>query len=76
MIGNIHSPVFLSLYPMRRIFPWDWNLHVVWSQMTVHSLSQNCLMEMSDECSSPGTMCASVSLLDIHGMSNLHVCVE
>ena len=31
---------------------------------------------MRDECTSPGTMWASVMMPDSHGMSRLHVCID
>lgn len=42
--------------------------------MILQPASQNFLVATNDECASPGTMCASVTLLGSHGMSRLHVC--
>ena len=33
-------------------------------------------MDISEECESPGTMCASVNASGSHGISRLHVCVD
>ena len=44
--------------------------------MTLHPVSHNILMEMSDACDRPGKMCASFVYLGIHGMSSMQVCVN
>ena len=46
------------------------------SKPTLQPASQNFLVEMSDACDNPGTMCASVISFGNHGMSRLPVCVE
>ena len=46
------------------------------SKLTLQPASQNFLVEISDVCDNPGTMCASVISLGNHGMSRLHVWVE
>ena len=45
------------------------------SNNTLHPASANFLVDISDECESPGTMCASVNASGSHGISRLHVCV-
>ena len=44
--------------------------------MTVHPALQKFLVETSDECVNPGTMCASVIASGSRGMSKLHVCID
>ena len=44
------------------------------SNTTLHPASQNFRVEMSDECASCGTICASVILSGSHGISRWHVC--
>ena len=51
-------------------------LHPFLSNMILQPASQNFLVATNDECVSPGTMCALVTLLESHGMSRLHVCVD
>ena len=46
------------------------------SNNTLHPASANFLVEISDKCESPGTMCASVNASGSHGISKLHVCVD
>ena len=46
------------------------------SNSTLHPASANFLVDTSDECESPGTMCASVNASGSHGISRLHVCVD
>ena len=45
------------------------------SNSTLHPASANFLVDISDDCESPGTMCASVNASGSHGISRLHVCV-
>eukprot|EP00956_Cyclotella_meneghiniana_P034213 scaffold102491_cov20-Cyclotella_meneghiniana.AAC.1 len=44
--------------------------------MTWHPLSHSCLIEMSDECARPGTMCAWVASSPRPGKLRLPMCVE
>ena len=46
------------------------------SNVTLHPGSVNFLVDMRDECESPGTICAFVAVFGIHGMSKLHVSVD
>ena len=46
------------------------------SNSTLHPASANFLVDISDECESPGTMCASVNASGSHGIYRLHVCVD
>ena len=46
------------------------------SNSTLHPASANFLADISYECESPGTMCASVNAYRSHGISRLHVCVD
>ena len=46
------------------------------SNSTLHPASTNFLVDISDECESPGTMYASVNASGSHGISRLHVCVD
>ena len=46
------------------------------SNSTLHPASAKCLVDISDDCESPGTMCASVNASGNHGISRLHVCVD
>ena len=46
------------------------------SNSTLHPASANFLVDISDECESPGAMCASVNASGSHGISRLHVCVD
>ena len=43
---------------------------------TLHPESVIFLVDMRDEWDRPGTICASVTVFGIHGMSKLHVCVD
>ena len=44
--------------------------------MTLHPASHNILMDISDVCVRPGTICASFASLGSHGMSSVQVCVD
>ena len=44
--------------------------------MTLHPVSHNILMNISDVCARPGTMCASFASFGSHGMSSVQVCVD
>ena len=46
------------------------------SNSSLHPASANFLVDISDKCESPGTMCASVNASGSHGISRLHVCVD
>ena len=46
------------------------------SNSTLHPASANFLVDISDECESPGTMCASVNASGSDGISRLHVCFD
>ena len=46
------------------------------SNSTLHPESANFIVDISEECDSPGTMCASVNASGSHGISRLHVCVD
>ena len=46
------------------------------SNVTLHPKSVNFLVDMRDEWERPGTICASVTVFGIHGISKLHVCVD
>ena len=44
--------------------------------MTLHPVSHNILMEISDACARPGTMCAYFASFGSHVMSSVQVCVD
>ena len=44
--------------------------------MTLHPASHNILMDISDACARPGTMCASFAYFGSHGISSVQVCVN
>ena len=44
--------------------------------MTLHPVSHNILMDISDACDKPGTMWASFASFGSHGMSSVQVCVD
>ena len=51
-------------------------MHLFASKITLHSDSQNFLVEINDVCANPGTMCASVTWFGSHGVYKIHVCVD
>ena len=76
LIGKFHSPVNLSLLSVNNRAPLYYTLNLFMSNSTLHSASANFLVDISDECESPGTICASVNSSGSHGISRLHVCVD
>ena len=46
------------------------------SNSTLHPTSANFLVDISDKCEIPGTMCASFNASGSHGISRLHLCVD
>merc|ERR1712051_114889 len=47
-----------------------------WSNTTLYPASQNFLVDISEACDSPGTMCALVTSSGNHGISKFPTCVE
>ena len=75
-MGSIHRPVLPFLVPLRTRFWRKYTRHSSLSKMTRQPASQNLLIEMSDECANPGTICASVISAGSQGMSRFHSWVD
>ena len=75
LIGRFHSPVSPSLLPVNTRAPLKCTLHSFMLNSILHPASANFLVDISDKCESPGTMCASVNASGSHEISRLHVCV-
>ena len=67
LIVRFHSPVASSILPVNTRAPLQCTLHSFISNRTLHPASANFLVDISDKCESPGTMCASINASGSHG---------
>ena len=61
VIGSTHNPVNGSLVPFHKTFPLQKNFTCPVSYVTLHPASISILIDISDVCAKPGTICAALA---------------